>query len=111
MGKQKITLPALLSHLAQHQGVPEYVVLSDTRKQEAVTVRQLFAYFSWAYTNYSLVNIGHHINRRYSTVICSRNRISELYEVDKEAHLIVESARRAVLSVFKPGKRIPQFDR
>jgi len=74
-------LPELINLVCDVTSTDKNVILSKTRKREAVLVRQFIMYFASTKLDVSLASIGNHLGGRdHSTVIHGRDTIQDLYD-------------------------------
>ncbi len=89
--KKELTADDILSAVCQHYGMKQRDVLSKSRKQNIVQVRQLTMFLCHKYTDMSYSQIGRRIGGRdHSTVLHACNQISRRISVDKNFRHEVE---------------------
>lgn len=89
--KRELTIDDILSAVCQHSGLRLRNLLSKSRKQNIVQVRQLAIHLCHKYTELSLTQIGRHIGGRdHSTVLHSIEQVKRRLTIDKAFRHSVE---------------------
>lgn len=89
--KHDISIDYIKKTVCTYYNVPEDLLLSNTRKREIVTARQVTMYFSKSLTKNALANIGAQIgHKNHATVLHACKTINNLIETDKKFRLQLE---------------------
>ena len=72
-------------------------MLSKKRDKELVEPRQICCYLLTDLTSIPLMTIGQAIGKNHATVIHSRDKISELINIDKRIEMEVKDLRNLIL--------------
>lgn len=89
--KRDLTVDDILSAVCQSSGIRQRDILSKSRKQDIVQVRQLAIHLCHKYTQLSLTQIGRRIGGRdHSTVLHSIEQVKRRLSIDKDFRHSVE---------------------
>ena len=92
---KKITVQKIQEVVCDYFNIKRDLIQSKSRKREIVQARQVAMYFTKAYTELSLAQIGSHIGKRnHATVLHSCNTVKDLIDVDKTFRSNVEEIER-----------------
>lgn len=92
---KKITVQKIQDVVCDYFDIKKELIQSKSRKREIVQARQVAMYFTKAYTELSLSQIGSHIGKRnHATVHHACNTVKGLIEVDKNFRSNVEEIER-----------------
>ncbi|MFI3321013.1 MAG: chromosomal replication initiator protein DnaA [Rikenellaceae bacterium] len=82
--RREITSDIIIDVICNHFSISKEKLLSSSRSNDIATPRQTAMYFCKKYTQMSLKAIGGAIGgKNHATVVHAHNRISDLYETDK----------------------------
>ncbi len=86
--KQDMSIDYIKKTVCSYYNVPEDLLLSNTRKREIVTARQVTMYFSKTLTKNALASIGAQIgHKNHATVLHACKTVNNLLETDKKFRL------------------------